>query len=138
MSTTDLHKSTSKGSRAWPIPRVSTSTLYSLLTLLPWTWLGLFTLFIALVALQHDHLPIYGNPDPRETGLALLYILSLALIPLTFFTPLLWFGLLIAGHRRGRSRQAPLRRTALYAAGMALFFLVVVGDLWGFVSWLVD
>lgn len=138
MSTTDFQNTASGASPSWTPSRSPLSVSLTVLTLLPWAWLGFFAIFVVAVSLQHGHLPAYGTPDPKEAGLEPLYYFCITTIPLVFFTPLIWFGLLLAGHWRGWVRQSPLRRTALYAAGMALFFLVVVGDLWGLVNWLVD
>jgi hypothetical protein len=135
---TDIQNSASEAATPWSTPRAPLRYAFSLLTVLPWIWLALFALFILLIAAQHGHLPVYGNPDPKDGGLYPLYLASVALIPLTFFTPLVWFGLLALGHWRGTGRSIPIRQTALYAAGMFLYFLIVVGDLGGLITWLVD
>src|SRR5690606_7277592 len=47
---------------------------FDILSILPYLWLASFTLFVIATWLEVGHLPSYGNPDPKDTALAWLFL----------------------------------------------------------------
>jgi len=105
----------------------------------PWLWLLLFALYVIGVALQVGHLPTYGQPDPKDAG-----AISLLYMPTIFL--LLWVlatvptALALALFSKAAKLEQPFQRrdVIVYLVGMALFALVVFGDVAGLMTWLGD
>lgn len=104
-----------------------------------WIWLILFSLFVLTTALQVGHLPIYGQPDPKDVGLSVLFYIPtiLLLIWVMVTTPV---GLGLAIIRLWKSVPQSIRRQEVlfYLGGIGLFYLSVLSDVAGLMTWLAD
>jgi hypothetical protein len=111
----------------------------NIIQLLPWLWLGLIAVLVAGSVQQTGNWPTYGQPDPKQMNAfsllvkpaIFLLMLTLASIPfgLIFTVFATWQKSLIAANKK---------HTWLYLLGVSLFLVVVVGDLAGLMTWLVD
>ncbi len=94
---------------------------------------------MAGTALQVGHLPIFGQPDPKDAG-----VISVLYLPTIFL--LFWVLatvptalLMVIFSKAAKLTQPFFRRDILiYLAGMALFALVVFGNPAGLMTWLGD
>ncbi len=110
-----------------------------LLASLPALWLALLALFTLAVTVQQGHVPTFSNPDPKDTGLlVLLYYPLIALLPIVLASLPLSFLLALLAYWP-RFPLAPQRGAILlYLSGLALFLVLIPGDAWGLVTWLLD
>lgn len=112
----------------------------NIILLLPWLWLGLLTVLVMGAVQQTGNWPTYAQPDPKQmhvfsllvTPALLLLMLTLASIP---------FGLIFIMFPAWQQKTplaANKKQTWLYLLGVSLFLVVVVGNLAGLMTWLVD
>lgn len=106
---------------------------------LPWLWLTLLTLMIAGAMSQHGGWPSYGQPDPKDIGLLSLLLMPLILLMMATLASLP-FGLLFTTFAvwQGAPFFISKKHTGLYVLGVLLFLVIVIGDLAGIMTWLVD
>jgi|GEM_PF-2844570 len=124
---------------ASPALSLSLQRVYQLLASLPALWLVLLGLFTLAVTVQQGHVPYFSNPDPKDTGpLMALYYPVIGLLPVVLASlPISLLLTLLAYWRR--FPLVPKRGFTLLALlGLALFLLLVPGDPWGLVEWLLD
>ena len=117
----------------------SLQRVYQLLASLPAFWLLLLGLFTLAVTVQEGHIPFYGNPDPKDTGLLVaLYYPVLGLLPAVLASLPISFMLTLLAYWP-RFPLVPQRGiTLLNVLGLALFLLLIPGDPLGLVEWLAD
>jgi len=118
-----------------PIP-----IIYRVIIWLPWVWLTLFCMFVSATAVQVGHLPTYGQPDPRYIGLisTLFYVpIILLLIGVVGTTPV---GIILAIVSLWKRFPESVRREelAFYLSGIGVFYLFVLSDIAGLMTWLAD
>lgn len=105
----------------------------------PWLWLILFGLFILATTLQTGHLPTYGQPDPKDTlPSTLLYLPTIILLVAVVVTTPVGLVLTIAKLWKGFPKSARRRDLIFYVGGLGLFYLFVLSDLAGLMTWLAD
>jgi hypothetical protein len=106
---------------------------------LPWIWFAVMAIYVVLAAVQVGHLPRYGQPDPKDVPLGgILYMPAIILMFMTLgSTP---FGIALAVARLWQDVPQFIRTSEVYAylVGIALFFLFVVSDFAGLMTWLAD
>ena len=106
---------------------------------LPWIWLALFLIFVLGVTVQVGHLPTYGQPDPKDTGIfTVLYYPVIVLLLVVMATIPIALGLAIIRLVRGVPQAIPSAEASAYLAGLALLFVIVNRDLGGLMTWLGD
>lgn len=118
--------------RFWEITR-------KLFMCLPWLWLGLLTILITGAIGQSGSWPSYGQPDPKQiSGFGLLVTPLLLLMMITLGS--LPFGLLFTAFSawQGVPYTSNKKQTTLYLLGLFLFLSIVIGDLAGIMTWLID
>lgn len=113
--------------------------IYRLISYSPWIWLMVFWTFVLAVTLQAGHLPAYGQPDPKDTGLLTL-----------FHRPVIWLLVWVIGTTpvgavltlikfwKGWLQSVGWREVAFYVGGLGLFYLFVFKDVAGLMTWLAD
>ena len=112
--------------------------IFRVLLYLPWIWLLLFALFVISTAVQIGGLPAYGQPDPKESTFAFLYVpVMVTLLMVMASTP---FGLALAVARLWQGVPKFIRREEViaYLVGILLFFFVTMSDFAGLMTWLGD
>lgn len=113
--------------------------IYILIGCSPWLWLIVFGLFVGVVTVQFGHLPLYGQPDPKEAGpISILYFPTILLLVWGVgVTPI---GLALAGLSlwKGIPKSVRLPELALYAGGLILFWFIALNDVAGLMTWLAD
>ena len=113
-------------------------TLWRAICYLPWVWLILLAIFAVGVTIQVGHLPYYGNPDPKDTGiLAPLHFLIILGIPTLFASIPIWgiSGIIIKLTTTYRFRWYDV---VLYLLGMFMCGWVTFSDFAGLMTWLAD
>lgn len=112
--------------------------VYNALTLAPLAWLLTMAMFVLAATLQAGHLPVYGQPDPKYTGLDVLYYLAIWLAVLGLVSLPGW----LAMSALARLAWFPLRVTrvhvGVYFLSASLFFAAVLTDYAGIMTWLLD
>jgi hypothetical protein len=112
---------------------------FTTLSYLPWVWLATMMLFVTAVTLQVGHLPVYGQPDPKDTGyLLLFYWPVLLLLPPTLIGPLLWSGLALLRHFFDLPFLIRRQEVLLFLPGWLLFVGLALTDFGGLMTWLID
>ncbi len=105
----------------------------------PWLWLALFGLFVVGVSLQVGHLPTYGQPDPKDAGaISLLYVPTIFLLLWVLATVPTALVMVIFAKAAKLTQPFQRRDIIIYLAGMALFALLVFGNVAGLMTWLGD
>lgn len=104
-----------------------------------WGWMLLFGAFVLGVTLQMGHLPVYGQPDPKDAGaLSALSVPTVA--GLSWVTISIPIGVVLTAVMLWKQprRQRTLRRALLFALGLVVFYVVASNDLAGLLTWLAD
>jgi hypothetical protein len=105
----------------------------------PWAWIVCFAVFVAAVTVKVGHFPSYSNPDPKHVeGLGALYELTVLLLFTMLLSPVIVGGYLGSALIFGRDVNIGLATTALYATGLGLAAIVLLGDAFGLANWLFD
>lgn len=109
---------------------------YDFLVAVPWLWLLLLTVFVAYTAVQTGAWPSYGQPDPKATPLLywptfLLFLGTLASFPI-------WLIMTLFAWRPIFPITINKRDIGLYVTGLALSLFVILTDMGGLVTWLID
>lgn len=104
---------------------------------LPCIWIALLWIFAALVSIRLGHLPANGLPDPKDSGLGLLYFFVISGLGLIIFIMPLSFVIQLVFYCLGRSLCS-----VKMLAGQILSFILFIGylkfDLFGLFEWLSD
>ncbi len=105
----------------------------------PLAWVACLAAFVFAVTLKVGHFPSYSNPDPKHVaGLGLLHETAVMLLFLALLSPV------VLGIRAGsallREGASTGRRwvSRIYFAGLALAAVVMFGDAFGLMTWLLD
>jgi hypothetical protein len=107
--------------------------------LLPWIWLALFFIFVIAAALQVGHLPVYGQPDPKDVGtFGFLYYPVIVLLLTVMATIPIALGLAIIRLIRDVPKAISSGEAVAYLVGLALLFVIVISDVGGLMTWLGD
>ncbi len=115
------------------------SSMITAVYALPLAWLVSFAVFTAAVSFVAGHFPSYGNPDPKHVDdLHLLYMLTVELLLLAVVSPVLVGAHLAWRAFKRRKRTIEPGRITLYATGIALSAVVLLGDAFGLRNWLFD
>ncbi len=124
-------------SSAWESPYVQ--IMYRIIIWFPWLWLILFSMFVITTSLQIGHLPTYGQPDPKDAGLSTLFYMPtiVLLIGVVGTTPV-GFGLTLIKLWKGFLQSVKWREVIFYLGGLGLFYLFVMSDVVGLITWLAD
>jgi hypothetical protein len=118
--------------------RRGTHPLLAAVCLVPWAWLLCLGVFVALVSLKLGHFPTYSNPDPKHAGLSALYVLTIALLAATLFSPIVVGAAIALRALFGFGRLFSQRILWAYAAGIAASAAIIFGNAFGLMSWLLD
>ena len=110
-----------------------------ILLILPWLWLGTLAFLIMGAVGQHGSWPSYGQPDPKAMGAVSLLVIPLILLMMTTLASLP-FGLLFTAFAVWQGAPYPIskKHTVLYLLGVFLFLAIVIGNLAGIMTWLLD
>ncbi len=113
--------------------------IYRFIIWSPWVWLMLFCVFVLAITLQVGHLPMYGQPDPKYAGsinffymptiLLLFWVMGTTPIGIVLTSIKLW---------KGFPKSIRLRDAFFYLSGVGLFYLFVLSDVAGLMTWLAD
>ena len=105
----------------------------------PWIWLLLFSLFVLITTVQVGHLPVYGQPDPKDAGLSTLFYMPTILLLMWVMgtTP---FGIILTLVKLWKDVPQSIRRPEVlfYLGSISLFYLFVLSDAAGLMTWLAD
>lgn len=115
------------------------SVTFRFLLWMPWIWFMLFGLLVLAAALESGHLPLPGQPDPKDVStFGFLYMPSLTLLVMVMATAPVSLGITLV--RLTRGIPAFLRRgeAVVYLLGFGLFLLFVLSDAGGLITWLGD
>jgi hypothetical protein len=113
--------------------------VYRLIALLPLTWLVLFALLTLAVTWQQGHVPGYGNPDPKDTGvLVALYYPVITLLPVVVASIPMGLALTLMALWSRFLLRLERQTTILYLLGALLFVLLVTVEPLGLLTWLGD
>ena len=109
---------------------------YKFLVALPWIWLGMLTLFVLTTAVSQNAWPSYGQPDPKTIPLLywptfLLFLATLASFPI-------WLIMTLFALRPIFPVVLEKQTIVIYLVGLALFFLLIITDAGGLITWLID
>ena len=104
----------------------------------PWAFLVSLAVFASAVALKVGYFPVYSQPDPKHVGgLSGLYLLTMMLLLLACVSPVV-VGAHFAWARFAGREHIKGRYAVIYALGVALSALVIVGDAFKLRTWLLD
>jgi hypothetical protein len=113
--------------------------IFRFILYLPWIWLALFALFILGVTMQVGHLPVYGQPDPKDAGaISNLYMPVMITLLLVMGSAPIGIGLALVKLLRDIPNFIRRGEAILYLAGITLFFLFISSDVAGLMTWLGD
>lgn len=105
----------------------------------PWIWLGLFGAFVLATALQMGHLPTYGQPDPKDAGLSILfYMPTILLLMWVLATTPLGMALTLIKLWKDLPQSIKRQEMIFYLGGTGLFYLFILSDVAGLMTWLAD
>ncbi len=106
---------------------------------LPWAWLALLGIFVAVVSMSVGQFPSYGQPDPKHAGAAsALYLPVMSLWLIALASPA-FAALSAIGAAVLRQPLAPLLRpAAFHATGWVLMVTLFSADVLGLGNWLLD
>lgn len=113
--------------------------VFRLILYLPWIWFLVFTVFVVLATVQVGHLPTYGQPDPKDVTLSgILYMPAVVIMFMTLGS--IPFGIALAVAKLWQGVPDFIRTSEVYAylVGIALFFLFIISDAAGLMTWLAD
>jgi hypothetical protein len=114
--------------------------VYRFIVWSPWVWLTLFCLFVLATTLQVGHLPVYGQPDPKYAGLisTLFYMPTILLLIWVVGTTPVGVILTIIRLWRGFPKSVRWGEVIFYLGGIGLFYLFILSDVAGLMTWLAD
>ncbi|MCO6451305.1 MAG: hypothetical protein J5I90_11010 [Caldilineales bacterium] len=116
-----------------------TKALAKMIVFAPWAWLLVFGLFVALVSLTFGAPPSYGQPDPKDAGLAsILYIPTIVLMLWTLASVPAAIVLSVLGRISGQPSPFARRDWLVYGIGLALYALIAFSNVGGLMTWLAD
>ena len=104
---------------------------------LPFIWILLLWIFVALVSIKFGHFPSYGLPDPKETGFYFLYLLVFSGLGLAIFIMAISFVIQLITFCFERS----LFSTKIFLGqllSLAFLVLYLKFDLFNLMEWLID
>ena len=118
----------------------SVQIMYRLIAWSPWVWLTLFCMFVLATTLQVGHLPVYGQPDPRYAGLVstLFYVPTILLYFWVLGTTPVGVILTVIKLWKGFPKLVKRQEVILYLGGVGLFYLLILTDVAGLMTWLGD
>lgn len=122
-----------------PTTESGLESAYRLLSWMPAVWLLIFFTLVLGVTVQQGHLPRYGIPDPKDTGvLRLIYSATILLFPMVLASLPIWFTmtLLSLTHRI----RLPIRwqMPVIYLLGLCVIAMLAVLNPGGLITWLGD
>lgn len=122
---------------AWKSPYLQ--IMYRVIIWSPWIWLSLFATFVLITSLQIGHLPTYGQPDPKDAGLGtLFYMPTIVLLISVIGTTPVGIVLTLIKLWKGFLQSIRWREVIFYLGGLGLFYLFVMSDVVGLITWLAD
>jgi hypothetical protein len=114
--------------------------IYRVIIWSPVIWLTLFCLFVLTTTIQVGHLPVYGQPDPKYSGLiaTLFYVPTILLLIWVISTTPVGVLLTIIKLWAGFPKSVRWREMIFYLGGIGLFYLFILSDVVGLMTWLAD
>jgi hypothetical protein len=105
----------------------------------PLAWMVCLGALACAVTIKVGHFPSYSNPDPKHVAcLATLYEATVLLFFLALLSPLVIGARTgVTLMRTGRWHGGPWT-SAIYLASVSLTGIVVLGDVFGLMTWLLD
>ena len=121
----------------WKLPYLR--MVYKLIVYSPVIWLTVFGLFILAVTVQVGHLPTYGVPDPKYAGLSsLLYMPTILLLVWVVSLTPVGLALSIVRLWKGIPKSVRWEEIVFYLVGLGLFYMFILNDIAGLMTWLGD